>query len=288
MCVICTIAFFVGATISHQAVTIKQLDEDDDTSKTAASQPQYQHLPTLKSNKCFQEENIRNLILFDAPIDGCSGAELGLKSPTMAMEDKLSLFDAVKSAETYVEFGTTAATNTLALLPKRSVSIDHNLEACYEMQTHPAVQWAETTGKMRTYCVDTGVPTNSNRFGRAICDTLTPEECASRHVTMLNALDDAVKSFLKPKRALDVVFIDGRFRVPCALKALQYADANTVVFVHDWRPQFEEKLSNYFIIDSDISERTLELPLAKLTPRPKYYFDSNKVYQGFLTMEDEA
>eukprot|EP00300_Choanocystis_sp_HF-7_P021536 c20791_g4_i3.p1 GENE.c20791_g4_i3~~c20791_g4_i3.p1 ORF type:complete len:111 (+),score=21.28 c20791_g4_i3:34-333(+) len=51
MCVICTIAFFVGATISHQAVTIKQLDEDDDTSKTAASQPQYQHLPTLKSNK---------------------------------------------------------------------------------------------------------------------------------------------------------------------------------------------------------------------------------------------
>eukprot|EP00300_Choanocystis_sp_HF-7_P021534 c20791_g4_i1.p1 GENE.c20791_g4_i1~~c20791_g4_i1.p1 ORF type:complete len:113 (+),score=24.06 c20791_g4_i1:34-339(+) len=51
MCVICTIAFFVGATISHQAVTIKQLDEDD-TSKTAASQPQYQHLPDqLNSQK---------------------------------------------------------------------------------------------------------------------------------------------------------------------------------------------------------------------------------------------
>jgi len=48
----------------------------------------------------------------------------------------------------------------------------------------------------------------------------------------------------------DVVFVDGRARKFCALKALDYVDQNSKVIIHDWeRPIYKEVLDSYDIID---------------------------------------
>lgn len=48
----------------------------------------------------------------------------------------------------------------------------------------------------------------------------------------------------------DVVFVDGRARKFCALKALDYVDKNSKIIIHDWeRPIYKEVLSDYEIID---------------------------------------
>ena len=43
---------------------------------------------------------------------------------------------------------------------------------------------------------------------------------------------NAVDTFGVP--VFDAVLVDGRFRVACALKALQYTDSGSVVFIHDY------------------------------------------------------
>lgn len=43
---------------------------------------------------------------------------------------------------------------------------------------------------------------------------------------------DAISSL--GQHRFDVVFVDGRFRVACALRALWFVDTTSVVLVHDW------------------------------------------------------
>ena len=48
----------------------------------------------------------------------------------------------------------------------------------------------------------------------------------------------------------DIVFVDGRARKFCALKALDYIDKKSKVIIHDWeRPIYKEVLDSYDIID---------------------------------------
>lgn len=55
-----------------------------------------------------------------------------------------------------------------------------------------------------------------------------------------------------PRHQYDIIFIDGRSRVNCAKKILNYIHKESVVFIHDFftRPKYFSVLSNYTLIDS--------------------------------------
>lgn len=50
----------------------------------------------------------------------------------------------------------------------------------------------------------------------------------------------------------DYIFIDGRSRVNCAFKALNYINENSIVFIHDFfnRPEYNVIFNYYYEIDS--------------------------------------
>ena len=55
-----------------------------------------------------------------------------------------------------------------------------------------------------------------------------------------------------PSPIVDVVLVDGRFRVAVALKALWHIDAGSVVLIHDWPPRvgaYGRVLVYYDIVD---------------------------------------
>eukprot|EP00966_Prymnesium_polylepis_P162758 3761712-Prymnesium_polylepis.1 len=72
-------------------------------------------------------------------------------------------------------------------------------------------------------------------------------------------------------KALDVVLIDGRFRLACAIYVLKYCHSGTKIFVHDWglayptdRAQSYERMLQFYHIDS------LTYTLAQLQPRARF------------------
>ena len=72
-------------------------------------------------------------------------------------------------------------------------------------------------------------------------------------VSYINILDNInIKKY-------DIVLIDGRCRVACAKKILNFIDNNSIVFVHDFmqRSRYQSILEYYELIDSVAGEQSL-------------------------------
>ena len=162
----------------------------------------------------------------------------------------------------YVEWGSGGSTQIAPLLiNKRAFSIEHYIPWCHKMQKNEVIQIAMTLNKIQFECVNTheelrnlgkpGHSADASKIGRMY----------------VNRVDDIVEQLYKEDKSfdgiLDVVLIDGRYRVACALKLFSngYVINNrSIVMVHDFlKRQDEYKMINDYFDLIDPSTETINI-----------------------------
>jgi len=148
----------------------------------------------------------------------------------------LLLGDLMSQAKTYVEWGTGGSTQVAAArVPGRMFSIEHAKPWCDKLLEDPIVNWAiSTKQKLLFNCVDHSLPLK--RWGKV----------APTHVqTLANVYVAAIDTMNIPK-PVDLILVDGRFRVACTLYALLhgYVGDSSVLVVDDFwdRPHYHKVL----------------------------------------------
>ena len=180
---------------------------------------------------------------------------------------------------TYLEWGSGKSTSFYPLLASGQVSvIDGYPPWCDKVQADPTVACMVEEGRLEFVCKapirDDGSEIKVLQEGR-LPDEMLAADVATIAISYVNAVEDLDHAFF------DVALVDGRFRVACALKLLNYLHSNSILFMHDFwvRQQYHVVLEYYDVIGYARSVVALRkksiLPLGFKT-----------VYQQFLTKKD--
>ncbi|CAJ1358865.1 unnamed protein product [Effrenium voratum] len=211
----------------------------------------------------------------------------------MLLPEELSLLhSSLEGKSSYFEFGSGASTvHVAARFPDlRIVSVDTDAAWSGTVQRH---RWLRANGssgsRVRVRHVDLG-PVQA--FGyplqnlsyctylRRRCLVLghqgscIHETCAKREFVGLRStwprFSDAVLEEM-PRGGWDVVMVDARFRVACALKSLQALKPNGLVLVHDWQDgRGYEEIQNYARLEMVIKSLALFRPLKSADQRQRH------------------
>jgi hypothetical protein len=161
-----------------------------------------------------------------------------------------------------LEWGSGGSTSLFSKHVKTYNSIEHNLDWYYEVRQdlvnnkiENVTQFLNDYPKGRAEVYDafydkweslilqvSEEPTN-NYHG--ITNYPSPKEMYVWY-QYVNAIDNF------PEKKYDFIFIDGRSRINCAYKALDYIDENSIIFIHDFfnRPFYNPIFEHYEEIDS--------------------------------------
>ena len=161
-----------------------------------------------------------------------------LLEPALGKPQLVEAAKHVLGAETYLEWGGGGSTENFAPLALRSYTIEHVPDWCQCMKSRPlntcisqkmAQGAPELAGGLaaggRVHCVDTKMPLRV--FGKPMRDSNINQLKLGllAYVNEIETLGEAT---------FDVVFVDGRMRVACALKALAFLHERSVLMIHDW------------------------------------------------------
>lgn len=142
---------------------------------------------------------------------------------------ELTLFNCALQGKRHIlEFGIGGSTYRLAASAAESVfSVESDVEWIRKLAEDEALQPHLASGKLRIHHADIG----STRFGG--------------HPAQKPETDRYANYWLSPWRLVqpdkvDLLFVDGRFRVACALSALLNGSPNLTVGIHDFwnRPEY--------------------------------------------------
>lgn len=147
---------------------------------------------------------------------------MNIKKPGMPEEDWKFIRGYLKPSFTMLEWGSGGSTTFFSYYVKKYYSIEHNLK------------WFKT--------VISNIE-KEKRKNVVLYYVPAPEKNYSKYTTLI--LDNELKDMY-----FDVVLIDGRNRVECAKKILDFIDENSFVFLHDAeRERYKEIFNYYEIID---------------------------------------
>eukprot|EP01083_Nonionella_stella_P084645 234367_1 len=181
-------------------------------------------------------------------------------------EQKLLLAVAAKQSKlpnsVYLEWGMGGSTENVAPLFPSAYSVENDPSYCEKMKKRPLQQrLAKQTGH-HFICRNGGpvgqwaIPKNKRTYD------------SRSYVEVMDGLD--VSRF-------DMVLIDGRFRVACALRALKYVDEKSFVVIHDFfdRPHYHVVLKFYEVVQKSKT-------LAVLKKRSDFDHVDEKLYEEYI------
>lgn len=156
-----------------------------------------------------------------------------LKALWMTREEAASMLEVMRKDMVYLEYGSGGSTLAFAPMAKRAYSIEHDREWCLRMQEKLSIKGLS---QRVTY---TCAPVDRGTGGWGVSHAF--EEGTYRvfkaYVDAVTALNESV---------FDVVLIDGRARVACALKVLPYLNDDSLVLLHDARREKYAPILNYY------------------------------------------
>jgi len=151
-------------------------------------------------------------------------------------------------AGSYVDYGSGASTLGVAMLAARALSIENQAHWCTRMLARTDVSFWRAQGKFQYECINIG-ETRDWGYPQSKADNVRFAD----YVEAIGLFDRGTGSAPSGPPVIDVVLIDGRFRVACALKALWHIDDASVVIIHDYFTRlayYEAVLEYYDIVDS--------------------------------------
>ena len=144
---------------------------------------------------------------------------------------------------TYLEWGSGGSTMIVSVLGKDAnvhYSIEHAVPWCLEMYRRPIIIRAIHQNKLHYECTDPKQPLRDLGYPADRTDE-SMSEITKYYVDHIDKLNE---------KRFDVVLIDGRFRVACALKLIagNYVDQQTTVCIHDYfdRKQYYKNITSSF------------------------------------------
>ncbi|GAB5363699.1 hypothetical protein AAMO2058_000906400 [Amorphochlora amoebiformis] len=145
-----------------------------------------------------------------------------------------------KRPKTYLEWGSGGSSRWLtALVSDKVVSVDNFKPWCDKVRQDPYVQCLENNGIFDQYCAAPKAGYQGNMaWGTYTGDDEIGNAMARDYVNAIDQFDT---------KRYDVILVDGRFRVGCALKALNYVDQNSIVIIHDfWKRREYHHILKYY------------------------------------------
>ena len=140
----------------------------------------------------------------------------------MSTEEQQLLESYMAPTTRYFEWGSGGSTDTYPRLTQGTVvSIENYKPWCDKVLSLPYVKCREKKGTFHYKCI---VPYPTEPYGY-------PE--AAAHNGDFDEYINAIKDYPN----FDIVLVDARWRVACALKALEYISDDTIVFIHDMNPR---------------------------------------------------
>ena len=259
-----------------------------------------------KLGKCLEAEEASDCISLAYPcvrilqeMTHYNGGSLGeLSCPVllpseMSSSQSLAVAGSVLGAETYFEWGAGSSTEIIAPLALRSYTAEHYVPWCQCLKARPVSRCLEKEAQNdtntfmekhnRITCVDTNL--NLRSFGRLQQNGAnnTHKNIADAHRGYVRAID-ATREL-----SFDVILIDGRAHLSCALKALGYTNNASTVFVNDYPRKYGKRLLRYYdlvkTIGWDGNDCDTTQPgrcLAKLRPKPDF-FGNHEVHADFIS-----
>lgn len=176
--------------------------------------------------------------------------------PMYALPAEITLFTqyALKS-KAYIEFGCGGSTFLLCYLTQAQIfSVESNPAFINELSQNSLIQNALAHNRLRFYPINIG---EVQKWG-------FPKDESQRHSFPLYSQSIFVSLDSTLRSQIDTIFIDGRFRVACALNAILYCP-QSIIIIHDFfnRPHYHILLDFLECIDS---ANSLGIFQAKPTP----------------------
>mmetsp|Transcript_7990 Transcript_7990/g.14820 ORF Transcript_7990/g.14820 Transcript_7990/m.14820 type:complete len:323 (+) Transcript_7990:168-1136(+) len=112
-----------------------------------------------------------------------------------------------------------------ALVGRKTYSVDNLVSYCEKVKKDPYVQCLFRYGKFTSECVNPKKRPEKDDWGMAEEETEETKELAKKYVGAIERTGE---------KRFDFVFVDGRYRVGCALNALNYIDEKSIVVMHDF------------------------------------------------------
>ena len=174
-----------------------------------------------------------------AQIVEASVKEAQLPTPRMS-EAEVTLFTKyLQEQKVVIEFGAGGSTGlAIKTEVKQLYTVESDLEFIKKLQEYTLIQKAVEEGQVQFFHINIG-PVRAWGFPR---DQSLQENWPKYYL-------DIWKEVSQP---IDLVFIDGRFRVACALQSLSHINKNTKVIMHDFwdRPFYHDVLKFFDPIES--------------------------------------
>jgi protein O-GlcNAc transferase len=188
--------------------------------------------------------------------------------PHLAENDKQMYYKYLNSAHVYFEYGSGGSTY--------QASIRNNIKKIYSVESD--IEWQNKVKKniknANITFIFNKMDTQSNTWGN-------PGKNAT-NIEKISYSNHMVKLSIEEQRLIDLVFIDGRFRVACCLKCYDIVQDNCLIIFDDFlnRPNYHIVLE-YF----DIVNKTKDNRMVVLKKKHNVYIPQNIITKYELIQE---
>lgn len=173
-------------------------------------------------------------------------------NPHLAENDKKMFYKYLDKAKVYFEYGSGGSTY--------QASIRNNIIKIYSVESDE--EWQNKLKKLIkfkniTYFFNE-MGTLPNTWGHpGPNDLLSASERVKRSLQCINYSNYIRNITTDEKKSIDLVFIDGRFRVACCLKCFDIIEPNCLIAFDDFlnRPQYHVVLNYYNIVEQTSDKR---------------------------------
>lgn len=171
--------------------------------------------------------------------------------PSLAINDKQMFYKYLDNSKIYFEYGSGGSTY--------QASIRNNIIKIYSVESDK--EWHDTLKKNITRNNVTYFFNDMN----VLPNTLGYPGPKSTHTQHINYSNYIVKLTLEEQQSIDLILIDGRFRVACCLKCFDVIDSSCLIAFDDFldRPQYHVVLDYYDIIENTPDNRMVILQKKK-------------------------
>ncbi|KNC77083.1 hypothetical protein SARC_10449, partial [Sphaeroforma arctica JP610] len=181
------------------------------------------------------------------PTDICKQAHDNEPRMTLMMASEIqTLFRSyLNSSVEYLEWGTGGSTYQFYDQVKHMTSIENNEEWCNIMLNTSHVKCGQSTGQLDYFCPMRNAL--SGPYGVPLYDSIISSHAEGNHTGFFNYHKYVNILDYLPNEYYDVILVDGRFRVACALKALAYVRPKTgVLAIHDYQRPWYHVVEKYY------------------------------------------
>jgi hypothetical protein len=177
--------------------------------------------------------------------------------PLLKPNDKLLFYKLLDNCNYYLEYGSGGSTY--------QASLKKNIKKIYSIESD--IQWQnnlkKNTNNNKVNFIYIDMKTSLNNWGYPGKDATNEEKI--NYSEQIKLIDKDIIN------KLDLILIDGRFRVACCLKCHEVINNNTLIAFDDFKPRFNEysEVLNYFDIVDKTSDNNMYIFKKKENIVPK-------------------